>query len=135
MGDEMKSSIKARLAAGGFAALALSPANAYEAISASTKPGAFIGSSAGVPPPGIYMFNQVFTYQANFTGPGTTSLGLGNHASVHANDYTMGFLFVPGWTFLAQPTTPSSCSRGWMWASELFLALSLPLERPAAPST
>jgi hypothetical protein len=100
MGDDMKSSIKALLAATGFAALALSPANAFEAIEASTKSGAFIGASAGVPPPGIYMFNQVFTYQANFTGPGTTSLGLGNHASVHANDYTMGFLFVPGWTFL-----------------------------------
>jgi hypothetical protein len=100
MGDHMKSSVKALLAAAGFTALALSPANAFEAIEASTKPGAFIGASAGVPPPGIYMFNQVFTYQANFTGPGTTSLGLGSHSSVHANDYNAGFLFVPGWTFL-----------------------------------
>jgi hypothetical protein len=91
---------KALLFAAGLAALAVSPANAYEGPSASTKPGAFIGASAGVPPPGIYMFNQVFTYQSNFTGPGTTALGLGSRNSVHVNDYTAGFLFVPGWTFL-----------------------------------
>jgi len=91
---------KTLLAAAGLAALAFSPANAYEGPSASTKPGAFIGASAGVPPPGIYMFNQVFTYQSNLTGPGTTALGLGSHNSVHVNDYTAGFLFVPGWTFL-----------------------------------
>jgi hypothetical protein len=96
----MKSSIKAILAAAGVATLAFSPANAYEGFAAATKPGAFIGSSAGVPPPGIYMFNQIFTLQTNEVGPGTTGLGIGNHASVHVNDYTMGFLFVPGWTFL-----------------------------------
>jgi len=96
----MRLNFKTLLAAAGVAACAFTPANAYEGFSASTKPGAFIGSSAGVPPPGIYMFNQVFTYQANITGPGATSLGLGSHSSVHANDYTMGFLFVPGWTFL-----------------------------------
>jgi hypothetical protein len=96
----MKSSTKAILAAAGVATLAFSPANAYEGFAAATKPGAFIGSSAGVPPPGIYMFNQIFTLQTNEVGPGTTGLGIGNHASVHVNDYTMGFLFVPGWTFL-----------------------------------
>jgi hypothetical protein len=67
----------------------------------ATKPGAFIGSSAGVPPPGIYMFNQVFTYQTNLTGPGTTTaLGGSTHTGVHANVDVQGFLFVPGWTFL-----------------------------------
>jgi hypothetical protein len=96
----MKSSIKAILAAAGVATLAFSPANAYEGFAASTKPGSFIGASAGVPPPGIYMFNQIFTLQTNEVGPGTTGLGLGNHTSVHINDYNMGFLFVPGWTFL-----------------------------------
>jgi hypothetical protein len=96
----MRFNFKALLAAAGVAACAFTPANAYEGFSAATKPGAFIGSSAGVPPPGIYMFNQVFTYQANSTGPGTTSLGIGSHSPVHVNDYTMGFLFVPGWTFL-----------------------------------
>ena len=87
-------------AAAGIAMFALSPANAYEGGAVSTQPGAFIGSSAGVPPPGIYMFNQVFTDQRILAGPGTTSLGIGNRNGVHINDYTMGFLFVPGWTFL-----------------------------------
>jgi hypothetical protein len=96
----MKSNIKALLAAAGAAAFAFSPANAYENGAQSTQPGSFIGASAGVPPPGIYMFNQIFTDQKNFTGPGTTSLGLGSHSSFHVNDYNMGFLFVPGWTFL-----------------------------------
>src|SRR5690242_1624149 len=95
----MKSNIKALLAAAGVAAFALSPANAYEDQSWKTKPGAFIGASAGVPPPGIYMFNQVFTYQSNFSGPGTTLTGL-NHTGVQAAVDVQGFLFVPGWTFL-----------------------------------
>ena len=91
---------KALLAAAGLAAFAFSPANAYEGGYAGwqTKPGAFIGSSAGVPPPGIYMFNQVFTYQTNLTGPGTS--GIGNHVGVQAAVDVQGFLFVPGWTFL-----------------------------------
>jgi hypothetical protein len=93
---------KALLAAAGLAAFAFSPANAYEAgyPGWQTKPGAFIGSSAGVPPPGIYMFNQEFTYQTNLTGPGTTTLGIGNHNGVQAAVDVQGFLFVPGWTFL-----------------------------------
>ena len=67
-----------------------------------TKPGALIGSSAGVPPPGIYMFNQVFTYQANLAGPGTAALNPpGTHKTgVQAAVDVPGFLFVPGWTFL-----------------------------------
>jgi hypothetical protein len=98
----MKLHSKALLAAAGLAAFAFSPANAYEAGYAGwqTKPGAFIGSSAGVPPPGIYMFNQIFTYQTNLTGPGTTTLGLGNRNGVQAAVDAQGFLFVPGWTFL-----------------------------------
>ena len=96
----MKFNTKALLAVAGLATCALTPANAYEGGAVNTQPGAFIGSSAGVPPPGIYMFNQVFTDQRNFTGPGTTALGLGGHSSLHINDYTAGFLFVPGWTFL-----------------------------------
>ena len=97
----MRLNSKALFAAAGIAAaFAFSPANAYEGGAVSTQPGAFIGASAGVPPPGIYMFNQVFTDQRNLTGPGTTTLGIGSHNSVHINDYTAGFLFVPGWTFL-----------------------------------
>src|SRR5579872_237991 len=99
----MKSSIKALLAAAGVAAFAFaSPANAYEAgyPGWASKPGVLIGASAGVPPPGIYMFNQVFTYQTNLVGPGTTTLGIGPHNAVAAAVDVQGFLFVPGWTFL-----------------------------------
>jgi hypothetical protein len=52
-----------------------------------------------MPPPGIYMFNQVFTYQSNFTGPTAGVTGL-NHTGVQAAVYVQGFIFVPGWTFL-----------------------------------
>ncbi len=93
----MNTNSKALLAAAGIAAVAFSPAFANEGPGAATKPGAFIGASAGVPPPGIYMFNQVFTYQANLTGPGT---GGKNNIGVHANVDVQGFVFVPGWTFL-----------------------------------
>ena len=72
---------------------------ANEGPGAQTKPGAFIGASAGVPPPGIYMFNQVFTYQANLAGPGTAAL-TAPHIGVQAAVDVQGFLFVPGWTFL-----------------------------------
>jgi hypothetical protein len=81
------------------AALALSPANAYEGgVAWQSKPGVLIGASAGVPPPGIYMFNQVFTYQSNLAGPITTAIG--NKNGVQAAVDVQGFLFVPGWTFL-----------------------------------
>jgi len=96
----MRINNKALLAAAGIAAFAFSPANAYEGGFASQEPGVFIGSSAGVPPPGIYMFNQVFTNQGNVSGPGTTTFGLGTRNSAHVTEYTAGFLFVPGWTFL-----------------------------------
>jgi hypothetical protein len=98
----MKSNIKALVAAAGLTALAFSPANAYEGgyPGWASKPGVLIGASAGVPPPGIYMFNQVFTYQTNLVGPGTTTLGLGSHNGVAAAVDVQGFLFVPGWTFL-----------------------------------
>jgi hypothetical protein len=93
---------KTLLAAAAIAAFAFSPAYATEGGDQMTKPGAFIGSSAGVPPPGIYMFNQVFTYQANLTGPGTAALNPpGTHKTgVQAAVDVQGFLFVPGWTFL-----------------------------------
>src|SRR5579872_1930085 len=96
----MKSSIKALLAAAGVAAFAFSPANAYEGgVAWQSKPGVLIGASAGVPPPGIYMFNQVFTYQTNLAGPLTGTLN-NNHVGVQAAVDVQGFLFVPGWTFL-----------------------------------
>jgi hypothetical protein len=91
---------KTLLAAAGIAAIAASPAFANEGPGAATKAGSFIGASAGVPPPGIYMFNQVFTYQANVTGPGNPGAANGQHVGVHDNVDVQGFIFVPGWTFL-----------------------------------
>jgi len=95
----MKLNSKALLAAAGVFALSWSPAHALEpGAAAQTKAGIFIGASAGVPPPGIYMINQVFTYQANEAGPGTA--GANGKTGVHANVDVQAFLFVPGWTFL-----------------------------------
>src|SRR3984957_3956948 len=88
---------KTLLTAAGIAAFAFSPAHANEGFGPQTKPGALIGASAGVPPPGIYMFNQVFTFQGNVAGPGN---GGNTHIGLHANVDVQGFLFVPGWTFL-----------------------------------
>lgn len=89
-------------AAAGMIALSSTPGYAVEAgFLEKTKAGALIGASAGVPPPGVYMFNQVFTYQANLTGPGVqTVLGGNTHVGVQAAVDVQGFLFVPGWTFL-----------------------------------
>jgi hypothetical protein len=95
----MKLHSKFLVAAAGLAAVAASPANAYEGgVAWQSKPGVLIGSSAGVPPPGIYMFNQVFTYQSNVAGPATSLIG--THNGVQAAVDVQGFLFVPGWTFL-----------------------------------
>ena len=95
----MKSNIKALLAAAGVTAFAFSPASAYEGgVQWQQKPGVFIGASAGVPPPGIYMFDQVFTYQTNLAGPVQSQVG--NKQGVQAAVDVQGFLFVPGWTFL-----------------------------------
>jgi hypothetical protein len=91
---------KALLLAAGTIALSFSPADAFE-TGPATKAGVFIGASAGVPPPGIYMFNQIFTFQGNFAGPGVqTALGGNTHVGVQAAVDVQGFLFVPGWTFL-----------------------------------
>jgi hypothetical protein len=89
-------------ATAGMIALSSTPGYAREGGALiATKPGALIGASAGVPPPGVYMFNQVFTYQSNFTGPGVnTVLGGNTHVGAQAAVDVQGFLFVPGWTFL-----------------------------------
>ena len=95
----MKSNIKALLAAAGVAAFAVSPASAFEGgVQFQQKPGIFIGASAGVPPPGIYMIDQVWTTQQNVSGPVTSSIG--NKNGVQTAVDVQGFVFVPGWTFL-----------------------------------
>jgi len=98
----MKFNFKALLAAAGVATFAFSPAHAYDqgGQSSQTKAGSFIGSSAGMPPPGIYMFNQIFTFQGNFVGNGVTNALGGARTGVQAAVDVQGFIFVPGWTFL-----------------------------------
>ncbi len=95
----MSRKIRPLAAAIGLAALSL-PAHAYEFGSPGVeqKPGIVLGgSSAGTPPPGIYMFEQFFTYQAKITGPGRPP---GDLVPVRLNSESTGILFVPGWTFL-----------------------------------
>lgn len=65
----------------------------------SQPAGIFITASAGAPPPGIYMFDQFLTYQANITGPGAPNVN-GAQAHLSVASAATGFLFVPGWTFL-----------------------------------
>lgn len=70
-----------------------------------------IGASAGVPPPGIYMFNQIFTYQANLNGPGVNTLLGGNKKfGVQVANDDQGFLFVPAGRFWGRPMMPCSCN-------------------------
>ena len=81
--------------------MAAPAALAYESGSPgwALQPGILIGASAGTPPPGIYMFEQVFTAQQNIIGPGAPSVG-GKATPVGIASEATGFLFVPGWTFL-----------------------------------
>jgi hypothetical protein len=111
----MKTNSKALLAAAGVMALSWSPAMAYEAGgNPETKPGVLIGASAGVPPPGIYMIDQVFDVQQNLIGPGTKAVG-GNVGAQAAVD-VQAFLFVPGWTFLGG-TVDFVIVQPWVMAS------------------
>jgi hypothetical protein len=77
--------------------LTIGPALAYETgIPAEQKPGITLGGgSAGIPKPGLYMFDQFLTYQARFTGPNVQ-----NGPTLKAAGTAAGFLFVPGWNFL-----------------------------------
>jgi len=71
---------------------------------AMTKPGATLGGAAADPPPGIYMINQMFTYQATFSGSAlSTNVTPGTRKSVFVD--VQGFLFVPGWNFLGATYT------------------------------
>jgi hypothetical protein len=79
-------------------------AYAYEAgaPAASQKAGITIGGgSAADPSPGLYMFDQVFTYQTNLVGPGNRLINpAGTKTGVQAAEEASGFLWVPGWMFL-----------------------------------
>ena len=64
------------------------------------KPGLTLGgATAGAPPPGVYMFEQFFTYQASIVGPGAPNVG-GASTPVHVAGEATGFVLVPGWSFL-----------------------------------
>jgi hypothetical protein len=59
------------------------------------------GASAGVPPPGLYMIDQAFTYQSNLAVPGNSVINPhGTTTGVPAAVAATAFVWVPGWTFL-----------------------------------
>jgi hypothetical protein len=90
------------LVIGGAAMVLAQPARGYEFGYAgwAQKPGITLGGgTAGAPPPGLYSFNQVFTYQSQIVGPGAPNVG-GSPTPVHAAVEASGLLWVPGWTFL-----------------------------------
>jgi hypothetical protein len=92
-------------------------ADAYEFGYAgfAQAPGLVVGNAATAPPPGLYMFNQVFTYNPQIVGPGAPSVG-GLRTNVNVDAEASGLVWVPGWHFLgadydaviAQPFLTSS---------------------------
>ncbi|WP_082190747.1 SphA family protein [Bradyrhizobium pachyrhizi] len=84
-----------------FAISGVQAANAFEFGSPGylQKPGIVLGAAAAAPPPGIYGFDQVFTYQSKLVGPGAPSVG-GAATGFKVDMAAQGFLWVPGWTFL-----------------------------------
>lgn len=100
-GESMNTKFTARALVGAAALMTagLGQALAYEPGSPgwATKPGITIGPGAGAPPPGLYMFDQVFTYQSTLHGPGGNAAA---NPAVNAYVEATGLLFVPGWTFL-----------------------------------
>src|ERR1700682_255280 len=95
---------KMLIALAGVAAMAWTPEHAYEAGAAgwAQKPGITLGgATAGVPPPGLYMIDQAFTYQSNLAGPGNSVINPhGTKTGVPAAVGVATFVWVPGWTFL-----------------------------------
>ncbi len=92
-----KLTARALLGAAALITVGVGQASAFEPGGATwaQKPGATLGSAAEAPPPGMYMIDQVFTYQALTVGPGANTQPV-----QHANVLVSGFLFAPGWTFL-----------------------------------
>ena len=94
--------VRREILAIGLLAGSATAANAYEFgfAGAQTMQGVIIGVPAANPPPGLYGFDQVFTYQAHLVGPGS-HLGVnGAQPTVKADVGTHGFVWVPGWEFL-----------------------------------
>jgi hypothetical protein len=97
MGLRLYSGCAIALSVGFASALVIAPAEATEfGAGFQQSPGITLGGgSAGTPPPGIYMFDQFFTYQAKAIGPNVS-----NGPNLQVTGATSGFLFVPGWQFL-----------------------------------
>jgi len=76
-------------------------ARAYEFGSPGSlqKPGLVLGAAAAAPPPGLYGFTQVFTYQSKLVGLGAPVIN-GAQTGVKADVAAQGLLWVPGWSFL-----------------------------------
>jgi hypothetical protein len=102
-------------------AAAWTPAHAYEAGAAgwAQKPGITLGgSSAEAPPPGLYMVDQVFTYQTNLRGPGNNVLNPhGTTTGVPSAVGAAAFVWVPGWTFLGATYNASWATPVGMFAA------------------
>src|SRR3984893_3800160 len=103
MRKQMRSS-KILIALAGVAAMTWTPVHAYEAGAAgwAQKPGITLGgSSAGVPPPGLYRIDQASIYQSNLAGPGNSVITPpATTPGVPAAVGVAAFVWVPGWTFL-----------------------------------
>jgi hypothetical protein len=74
------------------------PAHAYEFgyPGWAQKPGIVIGAAAEAPPPGLYGFDQLLTYQAHLVGPGTPLNANGAPTRVTGDTLAQGFVWVPG---------------------------------------
>jgi hypothetical protein len=95
---------KAFIAMTGVAALAWTPAQAFEAGAAgwAQQPGVLLGGvSAEGPPPGLYMVDQAYTYQTNLAGAGADAINPhGTKTGAPAAVAATAFVWAPGWTFL-----------------------------------
>lgn len=93
---------KVLIAASALATASWTSASAYEFgfPGWQQKPGITLGGgSAATPPPGVYMFTQFLSYQANLVGPTAPAVG-GVPTRINTNSVSAGLLFVPGWEFL-----------------------------------
>jgi hypothetical protein len=94
---------KIALLATGVAIFACASASAYETgyPGYAAMPGVTIPGSAALPSPGIYGFNQTYTRQSNYQGPGASKdPATGDNTTNAVELDTPGLLIVPGWTVL-----------------------------------
>lgn len=70
------------------------------------------------PPPGLYMVDQVFTYQTNLRGPGNNVLNPhGTTTGVPSAVGAAAFVWIPGWTFLGATYNASWATPVGMFAA------------------